>query len=459
MTKASEMSREAFGIAVGERISELRNKALAAGVPKEQIEEIISSVYSQTQDLSLTTAVNRIKNAIGNKIEAASATLIVGAIVGSRDVVGKKMPIRYLLITKDKKHVEISNFGTKAQYQGEQIEIPVPALVEVRATHDAEYDSWNLKEIVKYRVIDRDGLIKVLSSVVVPVKSITKEMAYEKGKSSGKPVVLTGKMNYFRTEVTFKPRDENEPNKKAEVDHPYPILMPREFATTEGDVLPCFQFALTGKGHGANSIRGHLPPMRYGTPYVDVEDIIPISTRAIEKNRNKPEGQAEYLQEWLKDVDVIVAGTVNKFAATYTEDRQERNYIDVAVSCVVGLPSPLEEMGQKTLTQAPAKGVPHITTETPPIQTQPAQFIPDQAPAQAPAPAPAQAPQPTGGDNKFMAVVKAIKLYSRAAGTKPSAIDIPTMKSKALDMFDGIPDAVIQEAIEFIKATEAATGS
>lgn len=505
MTKTSEMSREAFGIAVAERTSELRNKALAASVPKEQLEEIVTSVYGQTQDLSLVTAVNRIKNAFANKIEAASATLLVGVLVGSRDFVGKKAPIKYMLVKKDKKHVEVSNFGTKAQYQGEKIEIPVPAAVEIRAVHDPEYDSWNLKEIVSYQTIPKDALIKVLKSVAIPVKSITKDMAYEKGKSSGKPVVISGKMNYFRTEVVFKHREDFDDGKKAEIDHALPVMMPREMAMNSSDVLPCFQFSLTGKGHGANSPRCHFQQMRYGTPNVMVEDLIPIASRAVTKCANNPEDQATYLNEWLADMDVIVVGAVNRFSATYTEDKVERNYIDIVASCVVDIPEPLEEGGQKQIAP-PAKSTPHITTQTPPIVTAPAKPKVESPPvtqveapaeeeseedkavrlaeeaaalakqkaaaakaAKAAAAAAAKKPEAAtaaapaaGGESNIIGIAKAIKLFCRASGTTPEQIDIETLKTKALDMIeiDGQmpPDAVILEALDYLKATSAALG-
>jgi hypothetical protein len=494
MTKSSEMSREAFGIAVAERLGELRNKALAAGVPKEQLEDIITSVYQQTQELSLTTAVNRIKNAFANKIEAASADLLVGVLVGSRDRVGKNTPIRYLLVKKDKKHVEISNFGTTAQYQGEKIEIPVPALVELKAVHDPEYDSWELKEIVSFRPIDKEGLIKALSSVVIPVKEITKDMAYTQGKAAA-PVVITGELSYVRAEVVWKTRGDDE---KPEIDHSLPVMNPRETAKTNADTLPCFQFTLKGKGHGANTVRCHLAAMRHGTPLTWITDIIPIANRVVTKHPTDPEAQAKELgEDWLKDLPVIVVGTVGTFKKTYTEDKNERNYVDISVSCVVDIEGAFEGNGTQKPLIPPQKGAPHITTETPPIETK----------KSAPAPAPEAAPEAEAQDDLAEAeaelaavqkkladakaakksakkaepapvaaatatqqaqaaapskdiaqIAKMIKVYCRAAGIKPSDVSLDILKTKALDIVDGVPDAVVIEAIGYLKATSAALG-
>jgi hypothetical protein len=490
MTKSSEMSREAFGIAVAEKLSDLRNRALAAGVPKEQLEEIITSVYGQTQDLSITTAINRIKNAFLGKIEAASATLLVGVLVGSRDRVGKNMPIKYTLIKKDKQHVEISNFGTTAQYQGEKITIPVPALVEVRALHDPEYDSWELKEIVSYRPIDQAGLVKVLTSVVIPIKDINKDMAYAQGRAA-KPVVLAGEMNYLRAEVVFKQRDFDDTTSKAEIDHSLPVMMTREMAKDQNDALPCFQFSIKGKGQGANSVRCHLSQMRHGTPTTLITDIIPLAARAVEKHRNDPDEQVKDLNEWLKEMNVLVVGTVSTFKKTYTEDKSERNYVDIGVSCVVELEGVFEGAGTQKTLETP-KGAPHITTETQPIA--------GKIESTKPAPAPAPAPEPEEDDSELIEaqkkldaakaakaakaaakaapvaaatatqqvqapskdieqIAKMIKVYCRAAGIKPSDVTLEILKAKALDIVDGVPDAVVIDAISYLKAVSAATGA
>lgn len=480
------MSREAFGIAVSEQLGEIRNKALSSGVPKEQLEEIITSVYGQTQDLSLTTAVNRIKNALLNKIDSASATTLVGVLVGSRDRTGTTAPIKYCLVKKDKQHVEVSNFGTTAQYQGEKIEIPVPALVELKARHNADYDSWELKEIVSYRPIDKAGLEKVLSGIVIPIKEITKEMAYAQGRSA-KPVVISGEMNYLRAEVVFKPRTEENEGQKAEIDHSLPVLMPRELTKDPRNALPCFQFSLKGKNQGANSVRCHLSAMRHGTPTILVTDIETLAARSVEKYRNDPEEQAKDLNEWLKESNVLVVGTVSTFKKTYTEDKSERNYVDIAVSCVIGVDGVYETGSvQKPLSwEALPSNVSHITVDTPPIagkiisskppavqeygttydsagnplkemSSAPA-FRAHPAPESAPAPQQA-APQQAAPQQNIAGIAKMIKVYCRAAGIKPNDVSLELLKAKALDIVDGVPDAVVIEAMGYLKATTAALG-
>ncbi len=443
MTKTSEMSLEAFRLAVAEHVADLRNKALQTGVTKESIDEIISGTYSQFGEYGLMTNVRRIRSAIQNKIEAASADTLVGMLVGSRDRVGKNSPIRFTLVKKDGKHIEVSNFGSVAQYKDQKIEIPVPALVTLKAQYDAEYDSWNLISIEDYRPIGKDQLVKGLSSMVIPLMSITKDMAYSQGHAA-KPVVISGSIVKAGTEAVFRYEDPEEEGgrRQAIVDHYLPVFCQREMAKDQKDSLPCFQFGIRSKERGANFVRCHISQQRHGQPTIFVEDIDGICADAVRKYPDNPEAQADNLTEWLKDLNCIVVGTVATFKSTYTEDKQARNYIDVSVSALVSTEGSVEGGSvQKSIVP------PEVKTATPPITTE-SRPVPGKVVSSPPA-TETTTPVPPPTPARIIDIGKKIIIFCRAAGIKPDDITLSMLKTKALDVVDGVPDSVVKEAIAY----------
>lgn len=442
MTKTNEMSLEAFRLAVAEQFADLRTRALEAGVTKESIDELVSATYSQYGNYNLITNIRRIRSAIQNKIEAASADTLVGVIVGSHDRVGKNSPIKYVLVRKDKKHVEVSNFGTTAQYRDQKIEIPVPAMVTIKARYDSEFDSWNLISIEDYKILDKASLQKVLAQVVIPISSISKDMAYSQGHAP-KPVVITGEISKVGTEAVFKYTENADGDRVASVDHYLPVIVARELAKDATDVLPCFNMSLRAKDRGANLVRCHISQQRHGAPTIMVTDLTEICEYAMKKFPNAPESQAEQLTTDLKELACVVVGTVATFKKTYSEDKSERNYVDITISALVEIEGTLDTGGaQKKLDQAPAAATPPITTQSPPVPG-PVTASPPVAKANGSAKAPAPA--------KVLEIAKMLKYFCRAAGVKPDDISIDLLKKKALDIVDGVPDAVVSEAIAYVK--------
>lgn len=389
MTTVNQMAKDVFANAVKEAISELRTKALNSGVQTEQIDAVIAGVYVQAGNYSFTMAVRKVQSALNNLIRAANAETLIGVFVGSRDKVGKQTPIKYTLLTTDKKHLEISNFGTTAPYQGQKIEIPVPALVTIRAEHDSEFDSWNLIAIEKYQILEtKEQIIKVLSKVVIPISAINGDYAYKHGEHAGRPVVISGTIGRISPEVVFKYEDDEEGGRTATLDHQLPVICSREI--NKNEFLPCFAFNVNSKTRGTNFTRCHLQQMRNGTPTLLVPDVSTICRDAVSRVK-EPDGQAAVLSEWLYDLPVLVVGVVDRYKRTVSESKSEQNRIDIGVTCVVDIEGmTVDGSGaQKTIDQkpqAPAAG-PHITTQTAPVDAAPAAA--KKAPKKASQPAPA----------------------------------------------------------------------
>ena len=368
MTQVNQMAKDVFASAVKEAISELRTKALNAGVPNEQMDQVISGVYTQAGNYSFTMAVRKINSAVNNLIRAANAETLMGVLVGSRDKTGKNSPIRYTLLTTDRKHLEISNFGTTVAYQDQKIEVPIPALVTIRAEHDPEFDSWNLIALEKFQQIETvEQLVKVLSKVVIPVSAITQDYAYKHGEHSGRPVVVSGTIGRISPEAVFRFEEDDEGKRTSELDHHLPVFCNRELNKEE--FLPCFLFNLNSKTKGTNIAKCHIQQMRNATQNLLVPDIAGICKDATNKIR-EPEGQATAISEWLYDLPVIVVGVVDRYKRTVSESKSEQNWIDVGVTCIVCTEGMTIEDGgaQKTLGQEQKPvAAPHMTTQTEPI--------------------------------------------------------------------------------------------
>jgi hypothetical protein len=486
VTKTSELDANAFLLAVNEQISEERNKALTAGIPKEKIDAIVSSVYESGKTYSLIRNTRRVKSAIDAQIKAASASPLRGIFVGSRDRVGKNSPIRYTLVTTDGHHLEISNFGDRAQYQGKKIEIPVPSAVTIRALYDDEYDSYNLLSLEEFQLLDKKQLIKALTSVAIPIKDITGDMAYKQGRAA-RPVVIGGKISGIRPEAVFRREEADEGEETtAVVDHYLDVFTLREMAkeNTVANHLPCFQFRLSASNKGGNMVSCDIQQQRHGTPMLFIEDLQTICTDAL-KESNDPETQAAKLEDLLLNEPVLVVGTVATFKKKYAEDKTERNYINLSVSCLVGLEGDFVEGGvQQKIDQSPA-AKPHMTTETQPVPGEiKASPAPEKRTRKAVEPA-ATSPPPatTPEDDEVVKAKKALEdamrraeekkatettipvppqilnmarhigVFCRGSCIKPTDITIDELRKKALDIVgkpEDIPDAIVRQAIDYL---------
>lgn len=386
MTKISEMSTDIFSRAVKEALaapndekkepSGLINKALQAKVPIEDINAIISDVYTQAGAFSLARGVNKVRSAIENKIRAATATSLSGILVGSHDLVGKQAPCRYTLIRADKKHYEISSFDNQAPYQGGKIDIPVPAAVVIKAEYDQDYDSWHLVSIEKYQPLSTEDLLKHIPSTIIPISAITQDFAYHKVQDkdgervfSARPVVIAGYLSRMSPEAVFRFGEDSEGNRTSTLDRLLPVMCGRESKPDE--TLPCVQFLLNSKTRGINSVRCHISQQRKGTPTILVNDFITSCEEAVKRFKD-PESQAGNVHEWMHDTPVIVIGSVNRYARSTGQDKAAQNWVDIGVTAIIDAESIDIDAGgaQKKITPPEQKATavpPTHTTNSKPI--------------------------------------------------------------------------------------------
>jgi hypothetical protein len=517
VTKINEMSADIFTKAVKEALNApnekethgLINKALQSKVPVEDINTIITDVYNQAGQFTLARGVNKVRSAIENKIRAATATTIDGILIGSRDLVGKQIPNKYTLIRLDKKHMEVSSFDGQVPFQGGKIDIPVPAAVILKAEYDENYDSWSLVSLETYKPLSKEELVKHLSKVVIPISAINADYAYHKTDEktvSSRPVVIQGNIARVSAEAVFRFEEDGEGNRTSTLDHYLPVYCGREMKQDEK--MPCMQFLLNSKTRGVNSVRCHLSQQRKGTPTILVDDFVVACEEAAKKFKD-PEAQASNANEWLRDISVIVVGSVNRYTRSTGQDKSAQNWVDIGVTGIIEVEDAIFDGtgAQKKLDQEAPKPIAipstHTTDSQPiagPITSSPAPATekkkggkrsavqknpevpenpapspevvkaaadkvfppatpsPAATPASAAQPAASAAPSSSTGTlpPKLLAMARVVKAYCNILDTTPANLSKEEVKSKMLDVItvDGIvmPDAVIEQILNYLRA-------
>jgi hypothetical protein len=444
--KAGDKPLVDFSKHVKETLASTMSNAHAAGIPEADVDAVIEQMYTDHAKVASSRVISRIRKQVGSMIELKSATAIKGCLVGSRDRFGKPSPIRYILLKPDKKHIEISNFGTKTLYKGqEDYPIPIPSLVTIRVTPELEYNTYKfagIEEITR-ESIDRDTLISVMSASEIDPKNITKDMAWSRGESkASSPVVVYGTITRISAEAVFK-RDEAG---KAEIEKYLPVYIQTE--DEHAPMKPCFSFGLKTKS--GKFIRCHVEHQRYATPTLMVEELEEMCKRAIEKHPNDPKGQAEYLNEWFGAVPVLVSGVISSYRETFEGSKATTN-IEIGVAAVVETKDRAAgDVNQTMVPEQPAtKPQPAPKKEEP----KPAPKKEPEKPVQPTVEEPAK-PLAPPGLQFIKSIADDIKLWCTAANVDPSSLTLDTLRSKALDRYKEVPDAIIVAAIEKIKKGE-----
>jgi hypothetical protein len=427
--KTGDLSLSAFTNRVKETLSLEWADAVKAKVTEDELNIILENNYNDYKDVALTRTIGRVKKQIKNKIKIANSTRVKGCIVGSRDRAGKNSPIRYMLLKPDKKHLEVSNFGKKTIFKAdEEYEIPVPSLATIMVDYDPEYRTYNLQGIDEFKRehVDQEQLLGILSAAHISGKEITKDMSWSKEKSAT-PIVIFGEITSVKPEVTGFV--ENEDGSKRVAGY-HPVWIKSE----EGDYQPCFNFGLK-VGGGGKFVRCHIEHQRYGEPTVMFDDLNNICKRAVSKFPDDPMKQADNLREWLDEVKVFVAGVITQYREAFDASGKPVTNIEIGVAAVVEIKKDvadndkLQEVLPSDVTNAEKKSE---KTEKKKAEE--------------------KSTQSENMPTMIKQAVEDLTLFCEAADIDPSTLTVETIKKKALSRLDGVPDGVILEAIDIIKA-------
>jgi hypothetical protein len=276
-------------------------------------------------------------------------------------------------------------------------------------------------------------------------------------KRPATPVVLYGKITAIQNEVVFKEREQRKDPNKAEVDKTLNV-----WEKTEDGFKPCFNFAI--RGTGGRFIRCHIEHQRFGRPLLLVEDINAICERAYQKHPTDPKAQAVYLNDWLGDLDVMVAGVPSSFRQSFDREKRPTTNIEIGVAALVEVKERVPgQPTQTTVTPSqkkpdakqdapashPAPEAPVATTAAPPdkIKELAKNFGSDEAPAPL---------KPSDGGPTILvkSIMGDIKLWCTAANIDPASVTVDVLKEKAANRYGDVPAGTIMEAVDRIKRGE-----
>ena len=443
MTKMSEVSFEAFLSTVKTRNAGLWQVAIDAGTPEETLQKVVKRNYDQYQDMSTTRVLSKTRA----DIEFFTTEKISGCIIGSSDKYDSGAPVRYILLKQDRKHIELSNFGRKTTYKDtSDYTIPIPSLVTIRAIFDPEFNNWKFAciETIQSDSLTRDNVIKVCEKVEIAPKTITKDMAFTRGKPT-QPIVIRGKITGISPEIVFAKREEGE---KAKIEQSFPVYV----ADESGEMKPCFNFRLSNTS--GKFIRCHIRKQRYGKPTILVDDLVD-QCRTTAGKVEKPEDQCKELNVWFNDIDVFVVGSISSYKESFDTSGKAITNVEVVVFAIIEIPDDRSDLdvGQTLLT-------PKQTEKPIPFKTEQKPLVADTTPPVAVAKEDTTPVKTQGGGTPTTArnepliaeVIKDLKIYCEAADISPTDLTLDVIKSRALDRFEHIPEGVLISAIMEVRS-------
>ena len=294
------------------------------------VTSVVESTIEEYSSYSIPTVVRFAESALNNKLEASSAEKVAGILCGSRDRFGKNWPRRHALVRSNGEHIEASTWSGSIQTaEGGEVQIPAGSAVEVRLEHDAEYDSYDLKQLDSATELPRHQLASKLSDVAKHPSEIGRNDEYT-------TVAVRGEVRYINPQTVF---EDGEPKGDG------PIMMPDE----RGNPKPHFELVLSEAGD--TRLRAHVERQRYGEPFFSVEDFEALC-RDAHANFDTPDGQTNFIGDAMRGREVIVIGNINKVNKS-RNDGDVTKYIDVGVAGIVEVPedAPDEDHGSVSDTE------------------------------------------------------------------------------------------------------------
>lgn len=281
------------------------------------VDEIIESQVAKRGDsYGVDTIARFAKTAIERKVEAAKSETLSGILMGSRDRYGANWPRRHSLVSADGDHVEVSTWvGSLPGPDGSEMPIPKGgALVDLSADFDQDYESWQARQIQSAKEIPPADLVGALENVAQEPSSITPNDEYEVR-------VITGTIMWVNPQTVF-PEDDDEDFYDGEV----------QMTDGRQELQPHFEVVLDAEE--GTRFRAHAQRQKNGRMYFQVPDLEQLLRDAYEEF-DDPESQAQFLEDGLRDREVIIVGTVSGYDTDRDDEGNPIEYIDMNMSGMV----------------------------------------------------------------------------------------------------------------------------
>jgi len=291
--------------------ADLQQRAEGAGI---DVEKVVEDQLSENGDYGKKTVVRFTESALNRQIEAQSAELVSGILAGSRDRYGKNWPRRHALVKSDGDHIEASSWeGSLPTTDGDELEIPSAAAVQMRVEYDDEYDSYTAKQLAEVNQLSKGELATRMEQVARHPSSLGRDDEYEM-------VVVKGEIAYINPQTVFEDGDPQGDG---------PIMLEDE----RGRPKPHFELVLAEEAD--TRLRAHVERQRYSEPLMAIEDFGALCRDAYGKF-DTPDDQTRFVGDAMRGREVAVVGNVNKVDKSRSNGETTK-YIDIGVAGIIEL--------------------------------------------------------------------------------------------------------------------------
>jgi hypothetical protein len=292
--------------------ADLLDSADSAGV---DVDEIITEKLDNHSGYGAGTVARFVSSEVQRQIEAEQADELKGILMGSRDRYGRNWPRRWSLVRSSGDHLEVSTWeGKLPGPDGQDVRIPTGgAIVAMRAEYDSQYESYEGARLESVKSLKPHEVVENVGKIAKRPGDISRDDEYN-------VVAVKGTIEYVNPQTIF---EDGEPKEDG------PVLL----ADERGEPRPHFEVTL--RIDGDTMVRGHLERMKYAQPYLDVLDLKPLTEDAAELPN--PDEQAQFLEDGLKGVEVLMVGNVSSVDVTRSDEQGggKRTYVDIGVTALV----------------------------------------------------------------------------------------------------------------------------
>lgn len=328
------------------------------GIKPEAI--LTPTMQKQLGFLQYSTAVTKgvadLKRVVYEKKQKEDATEVSGILAGMRDVYGTGQPVRFAILKKDGRHIEVSSFDSQLSMDGQKVNLTVPSAVTVAAKYDDEYNSYEAIALVSHEPVKQDTFMGALHAVAKTPREIYVE-------DKGSVAVIRGIIQY----VNPSPRWKNKARDGEE-----PVWQANQRTNPQGH--PVFRIKLVEEEMQAGglkipvSVSATIAHMKNVVPIVEMPDVEGMCQYAVTADED-PRAQARMVQDIVKGREVLIVGRVSSY-----EPKPDKTYVNVDVHTIY-------QIGESAMLLGTPSDEPEPVEEPEPVV----------APAPAPAKAPAKA--------------------------------------------------------------------
>ena len=322
--KVSDLSIEQFENEVKKYDGDLYEQCVANGI---DVLAILKSHKPTCNALSIRAGVATARGRLQREFAALTAEYKTGIILGSSDRYNARSPLKITLLQQDGTIVELSTFDARAKMDGRKVDIVYPSVVKVMVRYDEKWQNWNLQEFVSMVPISKSDLVSVLEPIAISPGNVG--VQHEKSTIVVKGIIS----GVAPAAILVYDEDEDRYFRDGEFE-----VLEVPTGPKDGNPMPCMGIRLASerdKYDAINYITVNVGKQRYGTPHVDISDLIPMCQHAMDVMGGDPTEQCKLVADGVKGLVVYAIGYMGAMRQDRDDNMENVNYVNLNATCVV----------------------------------------------------------------------------------------------------------------------------